>query len=293
MSCAEVRAGRRSPGPRPPWRSPQPPRSRRGGDREAGLDDVHAQPRQLVGDLQLLLHVQRDAGRLLAVAQRRVEDEDAVRVLCRWSMLSADPRGRVIVFLLLLVSGYSCCAVRAGPAAAYSPRRGRRRRRRPEAAPASTRLDAIRVALLGTTAMRVMYYSGREHDLADVARSWMNRWASAARSNGNDSATTGWITPRSISSTSGSVSSSSEPARVPPVQEVEAHHGLVLVHQLERVEARHRGDLRSALTTLRRSPVTTFDSAVHDQASARAQQSSSSAELAQRVEHDVDALARR
>ena len=43
---------------------------------KARLDDVHAQPRELVGDLQLLLAVQRDAGRLLAVAQRRVEDAD-------------------------------------------------------------------------------------------------------------------------------------------------------------------------------------------------------------------------
>ena len=47
----------------------------RRGDREAGLDDVDAEPRELVGDLQLLGRVQRDAGRLLAVAQRRVEDQ--------------------------------------------------------------------------------------------------------------------------------------------------------------------------------------------------------------------------
>ena len=46
----------------------------RRGDREAGLDDVHAQARELLGDLQLLLLVERDPGRLLAVAQRRVED---------------------------------------------------------------------------------------------------------------------------------------------------------------------------------------------------------------------------
>ena len=50
----------------------------RRGDREAGLDDVHAQARELLGDLELLRRVQRDAGRLLAVAQRGVEDEDAV-----------------------------------------------------------------------------------------------------------------------------------------------------------------------------------------------------------------------
>ena len=48
------------------------------GDREAGLDHVHAEPGELLGDLHLLLGVQRDARRLLAVAQRRVEDVDPV-----------------------------------------------------------------------------------------------------------------------------------------------------------------------------------------------------------------------
>ena len=47
----------------------------RRGDREARLDHVDAQARELLGDLQLLLRVQRDARRLLAVAQRRVEDQ--------------------------------------------------------------------------------------------------------------------------------------------------------------------------------------------------------------------------
>ena len=42
-----------------------------------------AQARQLVGDLELLGGVQRDAGRLLAVAQRRVEDQYSVCVLSR------------------------------------------------------------------------------------------------------------------------------------------------------------------------------------------------------------------
>ena len=43
-------------------------------DREARFDDVGAEARQLLGDLELLAHVQRDAGRLLAVPQRGVED---------------------------------------------------------------------------------------------------------------------------------------------------------------------------------------------------------------------------
>ena len=50
----------------------------RRGDREAGLDHVDAQPRELLGDLELLRRVQRDARRLLAVAQRRVEDQYSV-----------------------------------------------------------------------------------------------------------------------------------------------------------------------------------------------------------------------
>ena len=50
----------------------------RRGDREARFDDVDPEPRELVRDLELLPHVQRDAGRLLAVAQRGVEDDDPV-----------------------------------------------------------------------------------------------------------------------------------------------------------------------------------------------------------------------
>ena len=49
-------------------------------DREAGLDDVDAQAGELVGDLELLGRVERDAGRLLAVAQRGVEDQYSVGV---------------------------------------------------------------------------------------------------------------------------------------------------------------------------------------------------------------------
>ena len=48
------------------------------GDREAGLDDVDAHLLQQFGDLELLLEGHRGAGALLAVAQRGVEDDDAV-----------------------------------------------------------------------------------------------------------------------------------------------------------------------------------------------------------------------
>ena len=44
------------------------------GDREPGLDDVDAETGELLGDLQLLADVERDARRLLTVTQRRVED---------------------------------------------------------------------------------------------------------------------------------------------------------------------------------------------------------------------------
>ena len=50
--------------------------ARRGG-REAGLDDVDLEARQLAGDLELLGGGQAGARRLLPVAQGRVEDADA------------------------------------------------------------------------------------------------------------------------------------------------------------------------------------------------------------------------
>ncbi len=49
-----------------------------GGDREAGLDDVDAHLVEQLGDLELLFQGHGGAGRLLAIAQRGVEDEDPV-----------------------------------------------------------------------------------------------------------------------------------------------------------------------------------------------------------------------
>ena len=46
----------------------------RRGDREPRLDDVDVQSGELLGDLELLRLGQRDARRLFAVAQGRVED---------------------------------------------------------------------------------------------------------------------------------------------------------------------------------------------------------------------------
>jgi hypothetical protein len=51
-----------------------------GGDGEAGLHHVDAELGQRLGHAQLLLEVHGEAGRLLAVAQRGVEDDDAVVV---------------------------------------------------------------------------------------------------------------------------------------------------------------------------------------------------------------------
>ena len=46
--------------------------------REAALDDVHLQPGQLPGDLELLAQRHRGAGALLAVAEGRVKNDDPV-----------------------------------------------------------------------------------------------------------------------------------------------------------------------------------------------------------------------
>ena len=53
----------------------------RRGDREAGFDDVDVQPRELVGDLELLGRVERDARRLLP-------SRSVVSKICTWSMSS-------------------------------------------------------------------------------------------------------------------------------------------------------------------------------------------------------------
>ena len=51
-----------------------------GGDREAGFDHVDTHLLELRSDLQLLVEIHRRARRLLAVAQRGVEDNDSVDV---------------------------------------------------------------------------------------------------------------------------------------------------------------------------------------------------------------------
>ena len=48
-----------------------------GGDRESGFDHVHAEAVELLGQVQLFLHIHAAARRLLAVTKRGVEDGDA------------------------------------------------------------------------------------------------------------------------------------------------------------------------------------------------------------------------
>ena len=49
-----------------------------GRNRKTGFDHVHAKRVELPGQLQLLVHFQRESRRLFAVAQGRVEDDDPV-----------------------------------------------------------------------------------------------------------------------------------------------------------------------------------------------------------------------
>jgi hypothetical protein len=65
------------------------------GDREARLDHVDAEPLELLGDLRLLVRLQRDAGRLLAVPKRGVEDR--------------DPACAQLAYLLCATRAHYCC----------------------------------------------------------------------------------------------------------------------------------------------------------------------------------------
>ena len=48
------------------------------GNGKAGLDVVDAETSELVRDLELLAHIERDTGRLLTVSQRRIEDHNSL-----------------------------------------------------------------------------------------------------------------------------------------------------------------------------------------------------------------------
>ena len=62
-------------------------------DREAGLDDVDPEAGELLGDLELLADVERDARRLLAVSQRRVEDQHTGPIMTRSLLWFSGTKG--------------------------------------------------------------------------------------------------------------------------------------------------------------------------------------------------------
>ena len=63
--------------------------------REARLDDVHAGRGERLGDLALVARAEGDAGGLLAVAQRGVEDPDTIRFGHRTLLVGRGPGARV------------------------------------------------------------------------------------------------------------------------------------------------------------------------------------------------------
>src|SRR5581483_11716520 len=92
------------------------------GDRKAGLDHVDPEPRELLRDLDLLLRVQRDPGRLLAVPQRRIEDVDPLLVGYR--------SGAAHVPFLLLVETRMTLSVAATRRPALLPPQGEEKEKR-------------------------------------------------------------------------------------------------------------------------------------------------------------------
>ena len=139
------------------------------GDREAGLDDVDAQARELLGDLELLGRVERDARRLLAVAQRRVEDQYSVGVVRPGHVCSFASRPAASSRLGLRLRGRH----------ALFPPKGEEKK-------SEGRAGATFAAERSTGRL-----TGPEHDLADVAPLGDHAVRVGARSNGNASATTG------------------------------------------------------------------------------------------------------
>ena len=65
----------------------------RRGDRKAGLDHVDAQIHQRLRDLQLFFEVHAAAGRLLAVAERGVENDDRAWFVL-WTWQYRETKGR-------------------------------------------------------------------------------------------------------------------------------------------------------------------------------------------------------
>ena len=213
----------------------------RRGDREAGLDDVHAEARELLGDLELLGRVERDARRLLAVAQRRVEQQDAVRVFGYQGHVVASP-----------FSVGSCTATSSGWFAASGGRHAL-------LIPLAGEEKKSEVEQAGTTWTCGEPSRGRrdprgnQHDLAHVlARAPMIRCASGASANGTAAWTTGWTVPSASAACSGVIHGSSVPRSSQSDSMFSPMIGLGLAHLLDEVEAaEHPRACGSALRRLR------------------------------------------
>ena len=135
------------------------------GDREAGLDDVDAQRREGAGDLELLGHVHARAGRLLAVAQGRVEDPDAgaVRVGCGGRAPGGAGGGRLRVGARVAHGRFTFVKSRAkrveGRSREHDPSRpAARRHRKSTEAP---RPPAVRAGSRGFVALVPLASGGR------------------------------------------------------------------------------------------------------------------------------------
>ena len=85
------------------------------GDGESGLDDIDAQVVEHFGDLKLLLMGHGRAGRLLAVAQGGVENDDAVLF-----GLSGRGHGKVLLLILRPMCGRSSGPSRRSPLSALA-----------------------------------------------------------------------------------------------------------------------------------------------------------------------------
>ena len=221
------------------------------GDREAGLDHVDAEARQLLGDLDLLAGVQRDAGRLLAVAQGGVEDVDTL----------AMP-------VLLMSSSFSeclpmTCRLRLTRRPALFPPRGEEKEKREAVEPAAHWFAESSTAVRGTRTTLPMFL-----------RSAMNWWASPARSNGKASATTGLELRRCDLGLKRLDDPGQPGLGVGPGEHVEAEDPLVLVHHLEALPPRHRRERpphqgAGGLADAAAGPGRGLGEPVHDQAAAR------------------------
>ncbi len=135
-------------------------------DRETRLDHIDPQPRELLGDLQLFLLVQRDARRLLAVAQRRVEYQHAVGLIATASDLSIGNAHVTTAPSISRLRSPAAGFAATRPPRAIPPGGGAGEAREKECAASALTVAARRRS---GNARAPVKRSGQEHDLADVA----------------------------------------------------------------------------------------------------------------------------